>query len=230
MNTQQETMSGEDVQRNIDRLIAKHELLNGRMRRSGLILFGLMALYLFIHRGALKDVDLGYFNLSDMDLIRLLLMPLYAAYYLYFSVTGFEMSKVNGVLGMFMGETNPLKHNPNIMSVLDIRSALLPYSFFEYFSDSRWEVIPKWSRILVGLLFTMILGAILIPHVFIAHLLVSHLSTALDLLGWCSAIATIILLYLTVAIQYVYFRVNYTEHRARLSNELNARSGSSIDH
>jgi hypothetical protein len=229
MSAQTENMSHEDVQRNIDRLIAKHELLNGKMRRSGLILFGLMAMYLLIDRGALRYVDLGYFNLSDIDLIRLLLTPVFAAYYLYLVVTGFELSKVNGVLGMFSGEPNPLRHNPDIMSVHDVRSAILPYSFYKYFSDARWEVIPKWMRAVILVLFTIIMVVLFVPLVFIVHLLATQCYVNLGVLGWCSTIATIVLLLLTIAMQYVYFRVSLREHRARMNTDSSAIGQSAAD-
>jgi hypothetical protein len=217
MSVQTDIMSHEDVQRNIDRLIAKHELLNGKMNRAALLLFGFAALYVLVNRSLIGQLDLGYFNLTDMQLVRSLVGPGYAAYYLYFIVTGFEMAKVRSVLGRFMGEVNPFKHNNAIMSALDVRSALLPFAFYDYLSDAPWERLPKLLAIVASILFVAVFLALFLPMAFTVYILWKQYSGALDVLGWCSTIATSVLFVLTLFIQFLYFRVSFAERMAYLN-------------
>jgi hypothetical protein len=214
MNLQLENMSPEDIQKNVDRLIAKHELLNGKLNRAALLLFGFAALYILVHQSLVGQLDIGYFNLTDMQLVGNLIGPGYAAYYLYFIVTGFEMTKVRAVLGRFMGEANPFKHNNAIMSVLDVRSALLPFAFYDYLSDAPWERLPKLLAIVAALLFIAVFLALFLPMFFTVYLLWKQYSGALDMLGWCTMVATSVIFLLTLFIQLLYFRVNYAERIA----------------
>lgn len=219
MSTQPEIMSREDVERNIDRLIAKSELLNGRLKRTTILLFGLAALYLLVSKAAVNQLDLGYILLNDMRLVRSLVAPLYAAYYLYFLITGYELVKVKVVLRNLMGESDPFKSNDNILNAQDLASAIQPFAFYDYFNHSQWSKIPKLLQAVLVVVILMLIGALFLPMAFIFFLLYVQWSSELDALGWASMSATLLLLVLIMFMQYAYIRVNRAAGKPQLEKK-----------
>ncbi|MBK8226756.1 MAG: hypothetical protein IPK70_06225 [Flavobacteriales bacterium] len=207
MSTPIESMSRDDVQRYIDRLIAKHELLNGKMNRTVLLLFGFAALYILVQRSIISQLNLGYFNLTDMQLVRSLIGPFYAASCLYFVVLGYEMFKVRSVLGKFMGEADPYEHNNEIMNALDVRSALLPFAVYDYFIEAPWDRLPRVVSVVAAILFVAAFMALSLPVLFTAYILWQQWTGTLGMLGSFSAIATSILFGFTLLMQGLYFWV-----------------------